>query len=180
MDAWAWLEHRMVLVHMRIPVGIIWKQNLTNFSAKVCLGNNTTSHRLFHRTDEFTLHQAHIWNIPSSIMHDEIISGPKGQKFILKSKRIEVISSDGEPLNVEKWWDWNLKSGENFLYLIRTKPGWKITSLRSGQIFMFPNETIFYIHRYKPAAVFSLVNPEALRFMVVFEIQKPINSRKSC
>jgi murein L,D-transpeptidase YcbB/YkuD len=135
-------EQEMVLVNIANYQLDYMKKSDTTFSAKVIVGKE------YNESPTFTAPMSYIafspyWNIPSSIMHDEIIPAVQKDKSYLSRKNMEVISSDGEPLNVKNV-DWNLKSGENFPYLIRQKPGGD-NSLGLVK-FMFPNEYNIYIH----------------------------------
>jgi len=70
---------------LRIQLDIMKKIWHKLFSSQELLVKNTTSHRL-HRTMELHCHSAHM-NIPSSIMHDEMIPAvQKDKKFNLSPK----------------------------------------------------------------------------------------------
>jgi murein L,D-transpeptidase YcbB/YkuD len=144
-------DQEMVLVNIANYQLDFMKKSDTTFSAKVIVGKE------YNESPTFTAPMSYIafspyWNIPSSITHDEIIPAVQKDKSYLSKKNMEVITGDGELLNMKNV-DWNLKSGENFPYLIRQKPGGD-NSLGLVK-FMFPNEYNIYIHDTPARSLFD-------------------------
>lgn len=144
-------DQEMVLVNIANYQLDYMKKSDTTFSAKVIVGKE------YNESPTFTAPMSYIafspyWNIPSSITQDEIIPAVQKDKSYLSKKNMEVVTGNGEPVNAKNV-DWNLKSGENFPYLIRQKPGGD-NSLGLVK-FMFPNEYNIYIHDTPARSLFD-------------------------
>ena len=82
------------------------------------------------------------WNIPNSIINNEILPKLKRNSNYLSKNNMEVVSSTGKPIN-ETTIDWN-KYTKNVPFLIRQKPG-NDNSLGKMK-FLFPNSFSIYLH----------------------------------
>lgn len=82
------------------------------------------------------------WNIPNSIINEEILPKLKRNSNYLSKNNMEVVSSSGKPIDASTI-NWN-KYTENIPYLIRQKPG-NENSLGKMK-FLFPNNFNIYLH----------------------------------
>ncbi len=144
-------DQEMVLVNIANYQLDYMKKSDTTFSGKVIVGKE------YNESPTFTAPMSYIvfspyWNIPSSITNDEIIPAVQKDKSYLSRKNMEVVTGDGESLNVKNV-DWKIKDGENFPYLIRQRPGGD-NSLGLVK-FMFPNEYNIYIHDTPARSLFD-------------------------
>lgn len=144
-------EQEMVLVNIANYQLDYMKKSDTTFTAKVIVGKE------YNESPSFTAPMSYIvfspyWNIPSSITNDEIIPAVQKDKSYLSRKNMEVVTGDGEALNVKNV-DWKVKDGESFPYLIRQRPGGD-NSLGLVK-FMFPNEYNIYIHDTPARSLFE-------------------------
>lgn len=83
------------------------------------------------------------WNIPNSIINNEIIPAIKKDKNYLSKNNMEVVSFNGEPMN-ESNIDWNKYSTKKVPFIVRQKPG-KDNALGEMK-FLFPNSYSIYLH----------------------------------
>ncbi|MES2863446.1 MAG: L,D-transpeptidase family protein [Bacteroidota bacterium] len=82
------------------------------------------------------------WNIPNSIINNEILPAIKKDGNYLSKNSMEVVSFNGEPMD-ESSINWN-KYTKNVPFLIRQKPG-KDNALGEMK-FLFPNSFSIYLH----------------------------------
>jgi murein L,D-transpeptidase YcbB/YkuD len=82
------------------------------------------------------------WNIPNSIINEEVLPKLKRNSNYLSKNNMEVVSSSGKPIDASTI-NWN-KYTENIPYLIRQKPG-NENSLGKMK-FLFPNNFNIYLH----------------------------------
>lgn len=83
------------------------------------------------------------WNIPNSIINNEIIPALKRDSKYLSKNNMEVVSFQGEPMN-ESSIDWNKYTTKKVPFIIRQKPG-KDNALGEMK-FLFPNSYSIYLH----------------------------------
>ncbi len=83
------------------------------------------------------------WNIPNSIIKNEIIPALKKDKNYLSKNNMEVVSFQGEPMN-ESSIDWNQYTNKKVPFIVRQKPG-KDNALGEMK-FLFPNNFSIYLH----------------------------------
>lgn len=81
------------------------------------------------------------WNIPNSIINEEILPKLKQNKNYLESNNMEVLSGN-EVVDAAKI-DWN-KYTKNIPFLIRQKPG--LDNALGKMKFLFPNNFNIYLH----------------------------------
>ncbi len=81
------------------------------------------------------------WNIPNSIINEEILPKIKQNSNYLDNNNMEVVA--GEKVIDATKIDWN-KYTENIPYLIRQKPG--IDNALGKMKFLFPNNFNIYLH----------------------------------
>ena len=81
------------------------------------------------------------WNIPNSIINEEILPKLKQNKNYLKSNNMEVLSGN-EVVDATKI-DWS-KYDKNIPFLIRQKPG--LDNALGKMKFLFPNNFNIYLH----------------------------------
>ncbi len=83
------------------------------------------------------------WNIPNSIINNEIIPEIKKDANYLSKNNMEVVSFNGESMN-ESNIDWNKYTTNKVPFIIRQKPG-KDNALGEMK-FLFPNSFSIYLH----------------------------------
>ncbi|WP_192348503.1 murein L,D-transpeptidase [Algoriphagus sp. Y33] len=143
-------DQEMVLVNIANYQLDYMNKSDTVFTAKVIVGKE------YNESPTFTAPMSYIvfspyWNIPESITNDEIIPSVRKNKGYLAEKNMEVVSGSGEPVNAKNV-DWS-KSGDDFPYRVRQKPGGD-NSLGLVK-FMFPNEYNIYIHDTPARSLFE-------------------------
>ena len=82
------------------------------------------------------------WNIPNSIINNEILPKLKRNSSYLSRNNMEVVSNDGKAINAETI-NWN-KYSKNVPFIIRQKPS-KNNALGKMK-FLFPNSYSIYLH----------------------------------
>lgn len=82
------------------------------------------------------------WNIPNSIINDEILPALKRNSNYLAKNNMEVVSYKGEPIK-ESSINWKTYT-KNVPFIIRQKPG-KDNALGKMK-FLFPNSFSIYLH----------------------------------
>ncbi|MFN3997781.1 murein L,D-transpeptidase [Algoriphagus sp.] len=123
----------------------------TVLTAKVIVGEEYNASPVFSAPMTYIAFSPY-WNIPTSIVKDEIAPAMRKNPKYLDQKNMEVITSSGQPVNVKPK-DWTT---EPFPYLIRQKPG---ASNSLGLVkFMFPNEHSIYIHDTPARSLFNREN----------------------
>ncbi len=121
----------------------------TVLSAKVIVGKEYNESPVFSADMSYIAFSPY-WNIPESIVKDEIIPAVKKNKKYLDEKGMEVVDGSGNPIS-SKSIDW---SADPFPYLVRQKPG---GSNSLGLVkFMFPNKHNVYIHDTPARSLFDL------------------------
>ena len=83
------------------------------------------------------------WNIPNSIINNEIVPAIKRDRNYLSKNNMEVVSFNGEPMN-ESNIDWNKYTTKKVPFIVRQKPG-KDNALGEMK-FLFPNSFSIYLH----------------------------------
>jgi len=135
-------DDEMVLVNIaNYQLDYIQNQD-TTLSAKIIVGKEYNESPVFTAPMSYIVFSPY-WNIPESIVKDEIMPAVLKNKNYLQEKNMEVVSKSGEPVN-ERSVDWKVKDMDEFPYLVRQKPG-EDNSLGLVK-FMFPNEYNIYIH----------------------------------
>jgi len=120
----------------------------TLFSARVIVGTQ------YHESPIFSAEMSYIvfspyWNIPNSIIKNEIIPSVRKNPNYLVQKNMEVVTYSGKVVNPSSI-NWSSKS---FPYLIRQKPG---DNNSLGLVkFMFPNQYSVYIHDTPAKTLFT-------------------------
>lgn len=123
----------------------------TVLTAKVIVGKEYNESPVFSAPMTYIAFSPY-WNIPESIIKDEIMPAMQKNPNYLSQKNMEVITHSGEVIT-PKPKDW---SGDTFPYLVRQKPG---GSNALGLVkFMFPNEHSIYIHDTPSRSLFELEN----------------------
>jgi murein L,D-transpeptidase YcbB/YkuD len=142
------INHEFILVNIA-NYELDYIHNLdTLFSARVIVGKQ------YHESPIFTADMSYIvfspyWNIPNSIIKNEIIPSVRKNPNYLNQKNMEVITYSGKVVDPGSI-NWSSKS---FPYLIRQKPG---GSNSLGLVkFMFPNRYSVYIHDTPSKALFT-------------------------
>ncbi|GAA0878617.1 L,D-transpeptidase family protein [Algoriphagus jejuensis] len=119
----------------------------TAFTAKVIVGKEYSESPAFTAPMSYIVFSPY-WNIPPSITLDEIIPAVQKNPDYLTQKNMEVVNSQGEPVNASK-----VKWSEEKNYRVRQKPGGD-NSLGLVK-FMFPNEYNIYIHDTPARSLFA-------------------------
>jgi len=92
------------------------------------------------------------WNIPRSILVNEILPKVRNNSGYLASQNMEVYTSGGTVVPASSI-NWNEYSGRSFPYNIRQKPG---RNNALGKVkFLFPNEHNIYLHDTPAKSLFA-------------------------
>lgn len=140
-------DQEMVLVNIANYQLDYLQKSDTAFTAKVIVGKE------YNESPTFTAPMSYIvfspyWNIPPSIMQDEIIPAVQKNPDYLSQKNMEVVNGNGEPVKMSAA---DLSKGEG--YRIRQRPGGD-NSLGLVK-FMFPNDYNIYIHDTPARSLFE-------------------------
>ena len=91
------------------------------------------------------------WNIPNSIINNEILPALKRNSNYLSRNNMEVVSPDGKAMNAATI-DWQ-KYSKNVPFIIRQKPG---NDNALGKMkFLFPNNFSIYLHDTPSKGLFN-------------------------
>lgn len=172
MERWRWIPKRMVpksleqrFIWVNIPEYKLYvyedpEGDLTAnrkykevMNMRVIVGKELSSTPIFSDKLEYVV-MAPYWNVPNSIVENEIKPKMVRNPNWLASQNMEVVTKERNPVNVSPYAiDWSSVTQENFSYMVRQKPGPK-NSL--GMIkFLFPNEYAVYLHDTPANALFS-------------------------
>ncbi|MCC9168824.1 L,D-transpeptidase family protein [Pontibacter harenae] len=172
MERWRWIPKRMVpkkldqkYIWVNIPEYKLYVYEDPNndpeadrkyekvLEMPVIVGKTMHSTPIFSDKLEYVV-MAPYWNVPNSIVENEIKPKMLRNPGYLASQNMEVVTKEKNPQRVSEYdIDWASVTEQNFTYRVRQKPGPK-NSL--GQIkFLFPNEHAVYLHDTPADALFS-------------------------
>lgn len=120
----------------------------TIFSSKVIVGQRYHASPIFSAPMSYLVFSPY-WNIPNSIVRNEIIPAIRKNPNYLSQKNMEVVTFSGKSVdpNTINW------SDKSFPYMIRQRPG---GSNSLGLVkFMFPNKYSVYIHDTPSRSLFE-------------------------
>jgi L,D-transpeptidase YcbB len=122
-------------------------------SMRVIVGKTMHSTPIFSDKLEYVV-IAPYWNVPNSIVENEIKPAILRNPGYLAKNNMEVVTKEKNPKQVDPYSiDWGSVTEKNFPYMVRQRPGGK-NSL--GDIkFLFPNEYNVYLHDTPADALFS-------------------------
>lgn len=140
-------DQEMVLVNIANYQLDYMQKKDTAFTAKVIVGKEYSESPTFTAPMSYIVFSPY-WNIPPSILNDEIIPAVEKNPNYLSQKSMEVVNGDGEAVNAAKV-NWTKEDG----YRVRQKPGGE-NSLGLVK-FMFPNEYNIYIHDTPARSLFE-------------------------
>ena len=172
MERWRWIPKRMVpksldqrFIWVNIPEYKLYvyedpEGDLTAnrkykevMNMRVIVGKTMSSTPIFSDKLEYVV-MAPYWNVPNSIVEDEIKPKMLSNPNWLASQNMEVVTREKNPKPVSpQSINWSSVTRDNFTYRVRQKPGPQ-NSL--GMIkFLFPNEYAVYLHDTPADALFS-------------------------
>jgi murein L,D-transpeptidase YcbB/YkuD len=138
-----WLPHlgEERFIGINIPMFRLWAWDATRPDGKASFQTNVIVGRALNtRTPVFVEQMEHIifrpyWNVPSSIVRNEILPAMSRQRDYLRRHNMEIVSPPGAPLR------------------IRQRPG--ATNALGLVKFVFPNDDGVYLHGTPAPALFA-------------------------
>ncbi len=120
----------------------------TLFSTRVIVGKKYHESPIFSSAMSYIVFSPY-WNLPTSIVRNEIMPAVRKNPNYLAQKNMEVVTFSGKPVNSSSV-NW---SGKSIPYMVRQKPG---ANNSLGLVkFMFPNEYSVYIHDTPARSLFK-------------------------
>lgn len=130
---------------------LVYDNNKLQWSCNVVVGRKTSSTVIFNNTLSMVVFSPY-WNIPRSILVNEILPKVKNDPGYLHRQNMEVYNSNGQVMAADQI-HWAQYSRNNFPYSIRQKPG---PGNALGKVkFLFPNEHNIYLHDTPAKNLFS-------------------------
>ncbi len=155
MERWRWLPQSLEPNYLMVNIPeyklFVVEDNKRKMSMNVIVGKTMNSTPVFSDKMEYVVLSPY-WNVPVSIIMNEI--GPKvaANSAYLDRLDMEVIDSKGEVINPSSI-DWNSITEENWTYTLRRRPGPKNDL---GDVkFIFPNSKDIYLHDTPHNELFS-------------------------
>ncbi len=163
MERWRWIPKRMVpksldqkYIWVNIPEYMLYiyedpdgnpdaeRKYKQVMSMRVVVGKEMSSTPIFSDKLESVV-MAPYWNVPNSIVENEIKSHMLTNPYWLDTQDMEIVTKEKEPKPIDPLSiDWASVTEKNFPYMVRQRPGPK-NSLGSLK-FLFPNEYAIYLH----------------------------------
>jgi murein L,D-transpeptidase YcbB/YkuD len=142
------IDSELIVVNIpNFQVNYIYKKD-TIFTSKVIVGTKKHSSPVFTAQMRYIVFSPY-WNVPNSIVRNELIPIIRRNPTYLTQKNMEVLTPSGQVLNPATL-SWSPKS---FPYLIRQKPG---EDNALGLVkFMFPNPYSVYLHDTPSKSLFE-------------------------
>jgi murein L,D-transpeptidase YcbB/YkuD len=142
------IDSELIVVNIpNFQVNYIYKKD-TIFTSKVIVGTKKHSSPVFTAQMRYIVFSPY-WNVPNSIVRNELIPIIRRNPTYLTQKNMEVLTPSGQVLNPANL-SWSPKS---FPYLIRQKPG---EDNALGLVkFMFPNPYSVYLHDTPSKSLFE-------------------------
>jgi L,D-transpeptidase YcbB len=172
MERWRWIPKRMVpksldqkYIWVNIPEYKMYvyedpdndpeadRKYKEVLSMRVIVGKTMHSTPIFSDKLEYVV-IAPYWNVPNSIVENEIKPAVLKNPGYLARNNMEVVTKEKNPKQVDPYSiNWSGVTEKNFPYMVRQRPGGK-NSL--GDIkFLFPNEYNVYLHDTPADALFN-------------------------
>jgi L,D-transpeptidase YcbB len=121
---------------------LVYDQHSLQWSCNVVVGRKNTRTVIFNNELSLIVFNPY-WNVPRSIMANEIIPKIKKDPGYLSRQNMEVFNSSGQVISSENI-NWFAYSGRDFPWNIRQRPG---SNNALGKVkFLFPNEHSIYLH----------------------------------
>jgi L,D-transpeptidase YcbB len=121
---------------------LVYDQHDLLWSCNVVVGRKNTRTVIFNNELSLIVFNPY-WNVPRSIMANEIIPKIKKDPGYLSRQNMEVFNSSGQVISSENI-NWSAYSGRDFPWNIRQRPG---ANNALGKVkFLFPNEHNIYLH----------------------------------
>ena len=120
----------------------------TLFTARVIVGKKYHASPIFSSAMSYIVFSPY-WNLPTSIVRNEIMPAVRKNPNYLAEKNMEVVTFAGKPVDPASV-NW---TGKSIPYMVRQKPG-DHNSLGLVK-FMFPNEYSVYIHDTPARSLFT-------------------------
>ena len=172
MERWRWIPKRMVpknldqkYVWVNIPEYKLYiyedpdndpeaeREYKEVMNMRVIVGKTMHSTPIFSDKLEYVV-MAPYWNVPNSIVENEIKPAMLKNPNYLASQDMEVVTKERNPKQVSPYSiDWASVTQENFPYMVRQRPGPE-NSLGAVK-FLFPNEYNVYLHDTPADQLFS-------------------------
>lgn len=129
----------------------VYSADTLSWQCNVVVGKTSTQTVIFNGDLKYVVF-APYWNVPSSIIANEILPACKRNPGYINSHNMEVVGAGGKVISPSSI-NWSSYSGGNFPYLIRQKPGER-NSLGLVK-FLFPNEYSIYFHDTPSKSLFA-------------------------
>ncbi|RIJ42091.1 hypothetical protein D1627_06575 [Pontibacter oryzae] len=175
MERWRWIPKRMVpksldqkYIWVNIPEYKLYiyedpdndpeaeRKYKKTYEMRVIVGKTMHSTPIFSDKLEYVV-MAPYWNVPNSIVQNEIKPHMLKNPGWLASQNMEIVTKDKSATQVSPYSiNWSEVTESNFKYRIRQKPG-RTNSLGLVK-FLFPNEYAVYLHDTPADALFSQTN----------------------
>ncbi|WP_191906884.1 L,D-transpeptidase family protein [Adhaeribacter soli] len=149
MERWRWIpkkfEDKYIFVNIPRYTMHVIENGKEVLTMKVIVGKSMHSTPVFSDKLEYVVFSPY-WNVPNSIVENEIKPNMLKNPNFLASQNMEIVSGQGKnvkqvsPSSI----DWNSVTAKNFKLLIRQKPGPK--NALGPVKFLFPNEYNVYLH----------------------------------
>lgn len=158
MERWRWIpksfEDKYIFVNIPEYTMHVKDKGKEVLSMKVIVGKEMNSTPIFSDKLEYVVF-APFWNVPKSIVENEIKPNMLRNPNFLESQDMEIIKGDRKNFQriSASSIDWSGVTQQNFKYLIRQRPGPK-NSLGLVK-FLFPNEFNVYLHDTPYDALFN-------------------------
>ena len=193
MERWRWIPKRMVpksldqkYVWVNIPEFKLYIYEDPNndpeaereykevMNMRVIVGKTMHSTPIFSDKLEYVV-LAPYWNVPNSIVANEIKPAMLKNPNYLASQNMEVVTKERNPKQISPYSiDWASVTQENFPYMVRQRPG-ADNSLGAVK-FLFPNEYNVYLHDTPADQLFSQTQRDFSHGCV--RLEKPIELAK--
>ncbi len=172
MERWRWIPKRLVpksldqkFIWVNIPEYKLYiyedpdndpeaeRKYKKTMEMKVIVGKQMHSTPIFSDKLEYVV-VAPYWNVPNSIVANEIKPAILRNPSYLESQNMEVVTKEKEPKVIDaSSIDWENVTEKDFPYMVRQKPGQRNAL---GTIkFLFPNEFAVYLHDTPAGQLFS-------------------------
>lgn len=130
---------------------MVFDNQQLQWSCNAVVGKEKTGTVIFSNELQFVVFSPY-WNIPRSILVNEILPKQRNNPGYLASQNMEVYTHTGKVISANSI-DWSQYWGSAFPYNIRQKPGGKNALGRVK--FLFPNEHNIYLHDTPSKSLFA-------------------------
>lgn len=156
LDRWRWLPRelgdRFILVNIAGYELEFVENDAPVLTMNVVVGQEGWETPVFADTMEYIVANPY-WNVPQSILEDEILPAVRADAGYLARNDYEVVDRSGSNVIPAASIDWSDVSAGSFPYLVRQRPG---PGNALGDLkFMFPNDHNIYLHDTPAGHLFS-------------------------